>query len=269
MSMNLNNVLPKFILITATIAILACNANKEQEVKDIPNPDLKTLQFAFLDSLIVDTLTFKKNDNQICFNQDLDSLAENGPHAELGIIDLNNAVALISWHPFMGRMEVQKVSNTHYEFIGKTYLPFEGSWDDFRQQETIKYVLLFQKGYYQFFRDTTVKLNMTYDPELLSELETFNKQYDSVESNEQLIAGSMKKKLQVYEYQLFASMINGISTKKQSYLDLIDIAPGGEFREHVLGNWMILVTYGIIEPEGMEFYRLISASYYRKNQKCY
>ena len=65
----------------------------------------------------------------------------------------------------------------------------------------------------------------------------------------------MKKKLQVYEYQLFASMINGISTKKQSYLDLIDIAPGGEFREHVLGNWMILVTYGIIEPEGMEFYR--------------
>lgn len=249
-----------FILIL--IIFLSCgekNTNKNQSKPDIESTENLVSQRSLKYNLSIlktpdDTLKVDLKSGQLCLNENIDSLSrvDIDRYDDFSIIDTENSVLLLCWHPFVGKMKVNKLSDKKYTFTGINYFPNKGDWNKpFLEQAVIEYILEIHDDSYTFYRNKNIVIQLEYDDADINKLKRYIDNHSICRSEDwEKVAIECFDKIKKYEYSLFASIFSSKKSYLDTYLNLrndISICNAGEFSEYIAGNEILLYLLGITE----------------------
>ena len=270
---------PRIVLFFFFFFVIGCkhsvddpSGEKTEEGQDVPKTVRDSswvekeereysLTHEFIRVLPNDTLKVPIGREGLCLNHSLDTLSNGQGHYDLTLIDLNQARWLIKWIPFLGQMVTRKVSETRYDFIGKTRLPPSGNSDlPYKEWEAIAYTMEIFKDHYRFYRRKEVVMNLPYKNEDLRKLENYINSTPDCKSQDWGIAQACFDKIEKYEYHLFASVLSGDKKYRETYLNLrkdISIVNAGHFSEEHAGNKILLTLLGIYSVREVDDWRFM------------
>ena len=242
--------------------------------ESIPEVDImEEYDYPCLSGAVDDTLIVEFKADGFCLNHNLDSLISARPSYDLKLVDLTHNLVLITWSPFLGMIKTEKVKENVYAFSGSAKFPVNGNWDaPFQDRDILRYVLEIEENRYLFYRDKKVRLSLKSNPNKLEKVreDVFN---DSTCLSEDWdVANLCFDRIELYEYELFASALSGNKSDIGEYMNLrrdISIVNAGAFSEYLAGNQMLLSLYGLTDLSGFEKEALTHIYGIGDQQFCY
>ena len=189
------------------------------------------------------------------------------------LLDLKNDIALFNWAPFLGRIQTTKLADNKYSFDGSGNFTVNGDWTlRFLKHDILRYVLEIYEDHYIFYRDQNIKLALLYDLNRIESLKAEIINSDSCISDDWDVATDCFDKIKMFEYQLFAAILDGHDNYKKDYFDLrsnVSILNAGEVSEYLEGNYYLLILYGIADDDDYDFIVLEYLYGNRIQKRCY
>lgn len=174
----------------------------------------------------------------------LDSIKDDKYLTDVSIYDFNanDLVLYINFH--IGSPKVEKLSNNKYRISSYSNLPLKGDWDgNWKMHKVIEFEVELIGSLYKIYK-TAYDFNIPFDKNALEQAAEYVRTTPACQPRDRYISGKCGNEIEVFEYNMFVSILNNRTEYIKEYLALsekYENSFGGQYAEYLLGNYMTLL----------------------------